>query len=41
MCKKKVSKSGNSSANLKVSTPQEVQWKLPLRQAAITHEEQK
>ena len=25
----------NGSANLKVCTPQEVQWKPPLRQAAI------
>jgi len=26
----------NGSANLKVCTPQEVQWKPPLRQAATT-----
>ena len=26
----------NGSANLKVCTPQEVQWKPPLRQAAAT-----
>ena len=26
----------NGSANLKVCTPQEVQWKAPLRQAATT-----
>jgi len=26
----------NGSANLEVCTPQEVQWKPPLRQAAIT-----
>jgi len=27
----------NGSANLKVCTPQEVQWKPPLRQAALPH----